>query len=279
MNVLAWVDRRRRGFWIVAGAVCVALVGYVDVITGYEVAFSLFYLLPIALLTWYDGRTLGLLTSVVCAVVWLLAERGHEYSSHFIPFWNTMIRLGFFLTVTLLLSGLKRSHRHEMDLARIDNLTGAVNGRYFHELLQMEMDRSRRNRHAFTIAYIDLDGFKSVNDRFGHSAGDRVLQSVVERSKRQLRKADVMARLGGDEFAVLLPETDEAAARSALERLVEALREEMVTRGWPVTFSLGAVTCLAVPPSPDDLIARADRLMYEVKGSGKNGARFELYAR
>lgn len=272
--------KRSRLFWAITGFTLIAGVGSVDFLTGYEFSFSLFYLLPISLTTWYVGIRLGFATSVVSAFVWLTADvySGHLYSNILIPYWNTAIRFGFFLITTLLISALSKALEQEKELARIDNLTGAVNKRFFSELVQMEVDRSQRFKHTFTIAYVDLDNFKKVNDRFGHSEGDKVLVATVKQAKKQLRKTDVLARLGGDEFAFLLPETDEAESRIIIPRIQLSLLEEMSRNHWPVTFSIGVLTCINIQISTDELIKQADDLMYSVKNNGKNSISYSVSA-
>jgi diguanylate cyclase (GGDEF)-like protein len=262
------------GFALVAG------VGILDFMTGYELASSLFYLIPISLLTWLIGRPLGIAASLASAVVWLIADftAGSSYSHPVVYAWNTLIRLSFFVIVTLLLSALRRSLEMERESAHTDYLTGAVNSRLFFDLLQMEIDRFKRYEHPFSLAYIDLDNFKTLNDRFGHITGDQVLCTVVSHAKRHLRKTDVVARLGGDEFALLLPETNQESAQVAISKLQSGLLEEMQQGHWPITLSIGVLTCMAAPPAKDELVKMADDLMYAAKRDGKNAIRYSTYA-
>jgi diguanylate cyclase (GGDEF)-like protein len=123
---------------------------------------------------------------------------------------------------------------------------------------------------------MDVDDFKLVNDRLGHSTGDRLLRTVAETLKEHSREVDVVARLGGDEFAVLMPETGERAARVAVARLRRRLLESSRAEGWPVTFSFGVVTWAAPPPSVDEMLRAADELMYAAKREGKDGVRHEV---
>jgi diguanylate cyclase (GGDEF)-like protein len=160
----------------------------------------------------------------------------------------------------------------EKELASTDFLTSAANGRRFFELLQLEFDRLQRYGRPFTLVYMDLDNFKMVNDQFGHPEGDRALRAIVRFAGENLRKVDVVARLGGDELALLLPEINEESARAVLVKLQKGLIAEMKRNNWPVTFSIGAVTCEgAAPATPADLVKLSDSLMYSVKRSGKNG--------
>lgn len=280
MNFLDLLERQSKLPLAVAGFLLIGVIGVIDLLTGNEIGFSVFYVLPISLITWLAGRRLGLAASATSAVVWLSADlvTRDVYSHALIPFWNTLIRLTFFIIITLLLSALTRALRRENELARVDHLTGAANSRFFHFLAQREIDRCQRYRHPFTLAYIDLDNFKAVNDRFGHSVGDRVLSAVVASIKNQVRKTDLVARLGGDEFVVLLPETGEDAARLAISKIADQLGKEMRENDWPVSFSIGALTCIAAPPSTDALVKMADELMYAVKGDNKNATRYASYA-
>ena len=255
------------------GLALIGLVGLLDMWTGYEIGFSLFYVLPVSFLAWFSGRSVGLMAALASSTVWLWADwaSGHLYSSFWIPLWNTLIRLSLFTIIVLLLVALKQSVERARLLARTDNLTGAFNSRFFYELSQMELDRFKRYGHVFSLAYIDLDNFKSVNDRWGHIAGDEALRLVAHFIQRNIRRTDVLARLGGDEFALLLPETDSETARAVCSKMQTGLLERMQAKQWPVTFSIGVLTCHQAPPSVDVLLSRADELMYTVKRGTKNG--------
>ena len=161
----------------------------------------------------------------------------------------------------------------ERRLARTDHLTGAANKRSFEDALDLEIERCRRYGSPFTVLYADLDNFKEVNDSLGHNEGDEVIRTLVEAATSELRRSDVVARVGGDEFAFLLLETDAEAATAAARKLHRVLVDRMQARGWPVTLSMGAVTCLETPDSSSQVLEAADALMYEVKRAGKNAVR------
>ena len=271
--------KRNKAFYLSSGMILTGLIGLADFLTGYELSISVFYVIPVAIVTWFTSLHFGLLASFICAFVWLSADTatGHQYSYPLIPVWNSFIRLAFFVIITLLLSELRESMERERKSARIDSLTGAVNSRFFYELIQIEIERFRRYQHPFSLAYIDLDNFKAVNDQHGHSIGDQTLRVVTNSARRHLRKSDVVARLGGDEFALLLTETDEKAAQTAITEVRDVLLEEMKKDNLPVTFSIGVVTCRAAPPTTDELVKIADKLMYSVKYSGRNAVKFLSY--
>ena len=281
MNFLASLEKQNKPFLLLVGFILIGVIGLIDFLTGCEVAFSVFYVLPISLITWLASRRFGLVASLASALVWLgadVATTEHPYSHPLIPVWNTLIRLTFFIIITLLLSALRKATEREGELARIDYLTGAVNPRFFYDLAQMEIDRFQRYQHPFTLAYIDLDNFKTVNDQFGHATGDQVLLTVVSSARKYIRKTDAIARLGGDEFALLLPETSQESAHIALSNLHSGLLEEMRQNNWPITFSIGVLTCNATPPTAKELLRMADDLMYSVKHDSKNALKYSTYA-
>ena len=279
MDLMRFFETRNKIFWAAVGFVLILLLGFIDWITGFEVNVSLFYLIPIALVTWYTNRELSLVMSGLSAIVWFLADilAGNTYSVVWLYLWNTLIRLGFYLIVVLLIVSLKRSYQANQDLARIDYVTGAVSNRYFYTLAEVELGRSQRYNHPLTLAYIDLDNFKEVNDHSGHSAGDRLLRTVTDIVRRRSRNIDTFARLGGDEFALLLPETGEVEAQAVLSRIRRSLLEEMHNNNWPVTFSIGVVTFIKIPKTVDDMVKMADDVMLPVKTGGKDGVSFTIY--
>lgn len=245
MRYLNELEKHSTSLKFLLGLVLIGIVGVLEFLTGYEVEFSLFYVLPVAFVTWFTNHSLGVIASLVSAGVWLGTDvaSGHLYPQLFTPLWNTFIRLSFFVIITLLLSALKRAMEHEAQSARTDNLTGAINTRAFYELLQREIDRLARYGHFFTLVYIDLDNFKVVNDQFGHVTGDQALRSVVDFIRGHIRRTDIVARLGGDEFAMLLPETHQEVAHVLVSNLRIGLLEEMRQKQWPITFSMGVLTC------------------------------------
>ena len=192
--------------------------------------------------------------------------------SHPIAFWwNTIVRFASFVIVAQTLAALRQAAERERELARTDSLTGVRNRRFFYEAFELEAGRARRYASPFTVALLDVDHFKGVNDRFGHSAGDMVLRDIARTLQHNVRRSDVVARLGGDEFALLFPQTDSRAAESALRKLAEQLTAAMEAGGWPVTFSIGAVTCTGASCEAEELLRYADELMYGIKRDGSDG--------
>ncbi len=258
---------------LLAGIVVIAFLGMTDYITGPELAFSIFYLIPISFVTWKAGYKNGLVTVVMGTITWLVSDiySNPHYSNPLIPYWNSMVRFGFFLITAYMLSAMRRSMEREKETARTDSLTGACNPRAFMEFAEQELERSRRGRKPLTLVYLDCDNFKTVNDTLGHNTGNNLLIEVVQTMKSCVRPYDIVARLGGDEFAVLFPGLDAKECRAPIDRLQSELNASMQFNKWPVSFSIGAVTFSHPPSSVNDMIKAADALMYEVKNGGKNG--------
>lgn len=269
-------ERGHPNFWAGIGFLLVLLLGIIDYLTGNELVFSLFYLLPTLLVTLAVNQRSGMYTAMLCALALLVAEvaAGEMYSHPVIYFWNTVIRGVFFTFCAYLVAELYEAQKQQKMAARTDFVSGAYNARYFNELLQMEIDRIRRYPHPFTVVFIDLDDFKRVNDLFGHKVGDSALQYVAQELRSNLRKTDVVARIGGDEFALLLPSTRQSDAEIVMTKVRAGLEEAMRVHNLPVTFSMGVVTCLTPPHAAEQLIDLADELMYGVKNSTKNDIRF-----
>jgi diguanylate cyclase (GGDEF)-like protein len=125
---------------------------------------------------------------------------------------------------------------------------------------------------------MDIDDFKEVNDRFGHSVGDTLLRTITETIKSDVRSIDTVTRLGGDEFAILMPETGSEAACAVVDRIQMSLLSIVRQNNWPVTFSIGVATWTTPPHTVDEMVNRADTLMYEVKSSGKNRIGHEVFS-
>jgi diguanylate cyclase (GGDEF)-like protein len=237
-------------------------IAALDHVTGSQVSFSLFYLAPISMFTWQYGQRRGMVASAVAAAVWYLVDRAgnSDYSHAFIPFWNSGVRFGFFVVVCWLLARLKESIDREGELARRDPLTGLLNRRGFAELAQREIERADRVGTPLSIAYLDLDGFKDINDTHGHAVGDRVLVTTARVMDLVLRRVDIPARLGGDEFVLAMPDTDVGEATITIDRLANVLTAS------GVEASIGAVVFRAPPTSVAEALASVDAIMYEVKG-------------
>jgi diguanylate cyclase (GGDEF)-like protein len=175
------------------------------------------------------------------------------------------------VTVAVLTAQLRSLYEREHGTARIDHLTRVLNRKGFDERLEYEIARHERNAKVFCVALLDCDGFKAVNDRFGHAEGDLLLKAIARTTLATVRRSDIVSRLGGDEFTVLFPETTAAQGLVAISKLHDALNI-VVGERWGVTFSVGQAIFQELPPSAETAMGFADALMYRAKRAGKNSA-------
>lgn len=264
---------------LILSSIVLLLVGAVDILTGAEVSLGIFYLMPVAFVAWFSSRWNGILYAIAAVLIERIALSlgGSTYSHPLVPYWNTIVRLLLFSVVVYLLTELKTRVERAQILARTDPLTEVANSRYLYTLAEMEIERLSRYEHPFTVAYMDIDNFKEINDRFGRKAGDELLCLVASSMQNNLRITDTVARVGGDEFIILLPETRGEGALSIFFRLRQLLMSVLEARGWNVTFSVGAMTFMSPPMSVDSMIKSVDGLMYQVKTSGKDRIQHEIY--
>ncbi len=167
---------------------------------------------------------------------------------------------------------LARAHQ----LVRLDSLTGLPNRQALVEALDAELSRTRRFGRPFTVALLDCDGFKAINDGGGHWAGDEVLRRIGRALRQHTRRYDCVGRLGGDEFLLVLSEADREDAASIAERLRAALRHCVERDDPTLTFSLGVVTFRTAVLDREECVRRADEAMYAAKRQGKDQTRFEV---
>jgi diguanylate cyclase (GGDEF)-like protein len=209
-----------------------------------------------------------------------LAAGADDYVFKGTPVEEILARMEIGRRITHVEQSLRTSNRENRRLAITDPLTGAHNLRYLMKNLPLELSRCRRYQHPLAILSCDIDGFKQVNDGFGHQAGDLVLQAFVQRSTSCLRKtSDWLARIGGDEFVIVLPETTQSGANSVARKLRRLLAAEPVaTNSGPVNFmaSVG-VTALEPdqlpggPSAGEEVLNTADRNLYASKRGEVHG--------
>jgi len=254
------------------GFLLVLAIAGLDTITSYDLSLTFLYLFPIILIAWYEGGLPAALISIFSAVTWAVSDliSGHIYSNFAVPTWNALLVLGIFLIVAYSITAIKTLLIKERQHARIDVLTGVANTRFFYEQARIEISKSAIYKLPLTLAYIDINNLRHINENLGHITGDNLLQEVVQIMRFTLRPTDLISRLGGAEFAILMPETRNENATGIIYKVQEHFLDMMKKKGWPVTFSAGVVTCEDTAYTIDRLIKLAEDLMNAAKETGKN---------
>jgi len=273
MNFAKFLETQSKPVLVLLSSVATLLVGVGDYFaTNVFLEFSAFFLLPISFFTWFVSRRAGLLSCLMSGAIILIVNLISSIYD-FNPldaYWNAVVWTSFFVLITFIIADLRSLHYRERELARVDTLTGVATRLAFYEFGRDEINRARRMNQPITLAYLDIDSFKQINDQNGHTTGDKVLHAVAQGIRETIRRTDMVSRMGGDEFALLLPNTSREAGRKLLEKVIDLLSTTMKQKGWPVTFSVGAVTFLSAPESVERMIEHADETMYSVKQTGKN---------
>ena len=253
-------------------AVLIAVVGYADYRLGSGISLIIFYILPVASVSWLLGKYWGMFATIVAIIPELTVNLFTMPPSNnvMINLWNIACKLFVLILIVYLVSSVKKLKDTERQLMRTDILTGINNISYFYELGDIELERVRRSGIPITIVYLDVDGLRAVNDTFGFLVGDKLLQSVADSIKSNLRITDTAARLDSDEFAILLPGSDFSKSEIVIRRIHRILNEVISQNNWPSTVTMGAVTYLSPPDSIDHLVTNAEGLMYAAKQNGSN---------
>ena len=272
MTFAARIGRWPRTLIVLIGILGLLFIGGVDYRTPPDISFFIFYLFPVCFVAWFGGVGAGTAIALPSAAIWIWQDIWPEihYSHPLVPYWNIVAKASVFFLILYLIAKLKSAYEKEKRDARQDPLTGLSNRRAFFEDAQREYLRAKRYGTPLSLAYVDIDNFKQVNDGLGHDGGDALLRRAAALMREHTRDVDIVARLGGDEFAILIPEVPEEGAREAMAKLHRVLTETLRNEGVSVTFSIGLATFLRLPPSVDAMIKESDSLMYAVKRQSKN---------
>ena len=247
-------------------------------ITARFVYLEPFLILPIVLASWYGSNRAGMFLALISSVVLAVSREWLSASSFSLEsvMYDGVSHLIAYSILAILITNFRSVHRVEVVAADTDNLTGLHNPRSFYVELANELLRSKRFKRIFSLAYIDIDNFKNINDTLGHSIGDELLVEVAKCLKSSLRATDTISRLGGDEFVCLLPETGDKDVKNLFSKVKKLLSERMQSHSWPVGFSVGVVTFETLPADAKQAISVADDLMYSVKNDHKNSTAYKV---
>jgi diguanylate cyclase (GGDEF)-like protein len=287
-NVVGFRLKTRPRF-LTAAAIGMTLGGeyiYIEILNRLDMGmvygiggFTFFLFLPVTAFIGFSLRSNLAYTLSATALPQLLGALGIAHNFPQLQYAVLLWPAAIITILTQVVFAHNYRHRYELHkslemASNTDPLTGASNRRHFIPCLDQEMDRSQRLGHQLSLLMIDIDNFKKINDTRGHPAGDLVICKLADICAKTLRRIDAVARLGGDEFAVLMFDTDYSGALVAAEHIRKAVECARVTgadgREFQFTISIGAATRRIKHRTGSDLLADADRMLYEAKQLGRN---------
>jgi len=270
-TVLSFLNRPSKIKVTLASIALVFAVGTMDVQTGLEAQLYFLYVVPIALASWFVNRQTGIYVALLCVVVILAADviGGRHYSAGWIIYWNFLMPGGLFGVIALALSQLRSKFDTLSELVGRDMLTGLPNVRAFYDLTSREIDNAF-SPQPLSLAFVDIDGLKWINQRLGYATGDQMLCMIAQTIKQNVPRPELVGRVGGTAFAVLLPNVTFQDASAILEKIQKELKEERRKHAQPVTFYISAIACPKAPRNMAELMHEAESRMTRMKGSSKD---------
>lgn len=269
----AWLSRlsySQASALVIAAALAVLTLDYS--VMHFELCIATLYVIPISIACWYFGSREGLAVTIFVTV---LASIKYPLFSPdpqtWVAIYNGAARATAFFFIATVVLGARRVFAQMHYIAHRDGVTGVLNKAAFNTALDVQIQQARALGCRLLLTFIDLDGFKKVNDEFGHDAGDTVLRVFTEAVEKEFRVTDLIGRLGGDEFGTLTVLARDDDGHLMAKALHRRFSEILGRSGYAVTCSMGAVIVPAdIETRRGDLLREADRLMYRAKQGGKN---------
>ncbi len=276
LNILD--ERRPRLIWLLS-ILAVIVICLAILLLNNIVDLRPLLVIPVLLASWYGGSKTGMAIAAISAISLFITN--YSLVSYNInnssALYDSIITLAAYVFISTIVTNFRKVHSVEVVAADTDTLTGLSSSRKFYIELEHELNRSRRYGHPLSLAYIDVDNFKNINDTLGHPVGDELLVQLSKTLQISLRATDTIARIGGDEFICLLPETEQNAAKSAIINTEKNLKDTMQKHSWDVSFSIGVVTFEILPEDVAQAVTLADDLMYQVKRENKNDIAYKIW--
>jgi len=270
------MEKQRHVYWILLLVVAeVLLITFLDYeLAGTYYSLDVLYCLPViqaarlgAIRALRRSDTLAPdLVGILSAVAWSLVEAAITFPAFPLDALalNIFTRSVTFTVIGRVVTKLWR----EREYARIDVLTRLANRLELFERFEIEQLRSERSGSPYSVLFIDIDQFKTLNDTRGHHIGDDALRKLADILRKNSRKVDTVSRIGGDEFVLLLPETDEQSCEMLVSRIKLASEKDFKDRGWPISLSIGHVTDVGKERNVDEILRDVDEKMYAIKKRG-----------
>lgn len=249
-------------------------IGIVDYRLSTQTSLLIFYLIPVAIAAWFVGVRPGFWLAGLSAVAVLGGQL--IFSKPELSLWNGLTTGLVGYVIADLVHRIKISSEIERQLSRTDAPTGAINRRFFMELLEAEYNRAQRYRFPLTLVNIELDNFEEINQRLGYQKGDELLYQFVENLSETLRANDVVARLSNSEFAIILPQTDDEQAKQVFTRILPELKTALESEDVPIECIFGVMTFLEMPEDFAMINDEAAKFVKKIKASGQSRLAFQV---
>jgi diguanylate cyclase (GGDEF)-like protein len=257
---------------ITFGLSVIGLGFIVDVTTGRDLSLSLVYVASVAFMAWVGSLRVAMLGAIGASSAVLTDGLANSVDVD-VALANAATALVLLAAVAAIVDRLRKALAREANQARNDPLTGLANRRACEERGELELARCQRSGQALSVAFLDFDGLKQINDNHGHAAGDAALIRLAKSAQAILRPTDLLSRIGGDEFVLLLPDTDYDEATAVIRRIQSRLAES--DGGEPASVTVGLVTWRSAPQSLNQLFVEPDALMYNAKRHRGTGDHIE----
>jgi diguanylate cyclase (GGDEF)-like protein len=250
--------------------ILVVVIFIIDLTSATVIRLHVLYIFPLVAISLHSNKISLVLSAVALATLFQLIT----FYVDGIPFVSLVVDLliSFFsAAMAVILARAVRNKNFELaTLSTTDWLTGLNNRRNFETIGNFEIERQKRYGGMFSLAVIDLDGFKKLNDSMGHHVGDVALKLLSTILQEHSRQPDTFARLGGDEFAILMPNTSASDCESLCRALISRIASQMAAASFPITASIGYTSFEYAPESISAALKIADIAMYAAKSKGKN---------
>ncbi len=267
------LEGRSQAFILVASALAGALIFGLDLVTGNEIRLHVLYVFPLAVVATYCPRLTPALVALVVTTLLQIVTYSDQVVS--MPSFATDIGVAAAASslVVFLARAARRRYLAALNDAQTDALTGLLNRRAVMARFDWEVARQKRYGGTVSLALLDLDGFKALNDSRGHQAGDEALTLVAGVLRQCTRDSDGVGRIGGDEFVVVMPDMQTEDCRRKSREFCEAIAQRMAAAGFAITASVGWKTFGEPPTSTAQALRAVDDLMYQAKDRGRQRAR------
>ena len=263
---------RSEAFVLIVCAVGTAVIFALDLLTGAEIRLHVLYVFPVSVVATYCAR----LSTAIAALFVIVILQVITFSKQAIGIPSFITDTCVALAASILITFFARTSRSRylaaVNQGQTDPLTSLPNRRALMAKVETEMTRQKRYGGVFSLAVLDLDGFKALNDSKGHHAGDEALRLAADILRHCTRESDLVARIGGDEFVVLMLSTQDEDCKSKFQELCATIAQRMAAAGFDITASIGCKTFREPPESTSHALQLVDEVMYEAKRRGKNRA-------